>query len=109
MIDPKLIKRVKEWWDDPKGWCYAASEAIYYASGGKTAGITPMQAAIDIDGERVSHWWLRDVDNNIIDVTADQFSFEFPYHLGKGRGFQSKMKADTVELLEWLNETYRDR
>jgi len=102
MIDPALVARVREWFNDPTGWCYTASEAIYYQSGGKAAGITPVQASIDIDGQRVSHWWLRDEDGSIVDATADQFDFVFPYYLGRGRGFQTNMKADTKELLEWL-------
>lgn len=103
MIDQRLVNKVRKWFDDPAGWCYTASEAIYYASGGKDAGITPMQATLEWQGMHVSHWWLRDEDGSIIDATADQFPFAFPYHLGKGRGFMPKMKADTKELLEWLN------
>lgn len=102
MITSELIERVKLWWDDPKGWCYTASEALYYAAGGKESGFKPMQASIEVDGQRVSHWWLEDRDGNIIDVTADQFDFPFPYELGRGRGFMTNMKADSRELLNWL-------
>lgn len=102
MIDPALIERVQQWWDDPKGWCYVASEALYVLSGGKASGITPMQARIDVDGQSVSHWWLRDSDGSIVDATAEQFDFPFPYETGRGRGFQARLKGDTQELLDWL-------
>lgn len=104
MVDPTLIGLVSSYYDDPRGWCYAASEALYYLAGGKNAGLTPMQASIEIDGERVSHWWLKESDGSIIDPTAAQFDFPFPYELGKGRGFQTRMKNDTKELIEWASE-----
>lgn len=104
MINSTLIQKAKQWFDDPEGWCYTVSEAIYYKSGGKAAGIKPMQASIEVDGYHISHWWLQDEDGSIVDATADQFDFPFPYELGRGRGFQTNMKNDTRELLEWLNE-----
>jgi hypothetical protein len=105
MIDQKLIKKIQQWWEDPAGWCYAASEALYYLSGGKAAGITPMQAKITVKGKEVSHWWLKDEDGSIVDVTATQFSFPFPYEKGRGRGFQTRLKKETEELIEWLDKS----
>lgn len=115
MIDPALIERIKSWFDDPKGQCYVASEALYYMAGGKTAGLIPKQASIwhpfpgqrpDEEGTvevyRISHWWIEDRDGNIYDLTAEQFDFDFPYTKGVGRGFQTNMKGDTKELIEWL-------
>jgi len=105
------VKKLQTWWDDPKGWCYAASEALYYYLGGKESNLTPKQLRIDlvtlqprsdIDGMTISHWWLEDKDGNVIDPTSEQFDFAFPYHLGRGRGFQTNMKADSVELLAFL-------
>lgn len=104
MIDPKLIERVQQWWDDPCGWCYVASEAIYYLSGGKAAGIKPMRATIEVNGLKVSHWWLQEEDGSIVDATATQFDFLFPYESGRGCGFQTNMKSDTKELIAWLQE-----
>lgn len=105
MIPEEHIRLVKTWWDDPLGWCYTASEALYYLNGGKASGLKPMQARIEVDGKDVSHWWLIDEAGTIIDVTAEQFDFDFPYHLGRGRGFQTRMKGDTVELLEYLRDS----
>lgn len=103
MIDPALVQKVSEWWNDPRGWCYVASEAIYYLSGGKTTGIKAMQGSLELDGLHLSHWWLVDEDGTIVDPTADQFDFEWPYNEGWGRGFQTNMKNDTKDLIEWLH------
>lgn len=105
MIDSALVEKVQHWFDNPEGWCYTASEAIYYLSGGKAAGIKPMRATIELqNGLKVSHWWLQDEDGSVVDVTAAQFNFPFPYERGKGCGFQTKMKNDTKELIEWLSD-----
>lgn len=103
MISKELIERVQSWWDDPSGWCYTASEAIYHKSGGKAAGITPMQAKVKVKGQEISHWWLKDEDGSIVDATAAQFNFPFPYEKGRGRGFQANLKSETKELLDWLD------
>lgn len=102
MIDKQLVRKVKHWFDDPKGWCYVASEAIYYLSGGKSAGIKPMQASIEVDGQQVSHWWIQDEDGSVVDATAAQFDFPFPYEKGRGCGFQTNMKSNTLELIDWI-------
>lgn len=91
-------EKIRQWWDDPKGWCYVASEALYYLMGGKGAGLKPMQGKV---GD-ISHWWLVDTDGNVIDLTADQFDFPWPYEQGVGRGFMPNMKNDTRELIEWV-------
>lgn len=106
-LDQALIERVNDYIGDPTGWCYVVSEALYYYLGGKDAGLKPMQLSWETEnGTHFSHWWLVDKDNEVIDLTADQFEidYEFPYHQGKGRGFMPKMKADSVKLLEWLQE-----
>jgi hypothetical protein len=100
VISKELIEAVRSWFDDPHGWCYTASEALYYLAGGKEAGLKPMRATVMVDGVKVSHWWLSD-NGEIVDVTADQFDFPFPYETGKGCGFQTNMKGDTRELIEW--------
>lgn len=100
MIESDLIERVQNALpNDVTGWCYSASEALYYLAGGKEAGLKPCQSAIWVDERRVSHWWLEDTDGNIYDLTAEQFDFPWPYHTGKGRGFQTKRATATENLL----------
>jgi len=108
----ETVARLQTQWDDPAGYCYAASEALYHYLGGKESGLTPKQLRIDlvtlqptreVRGDTVSHWWLEDKDGNVIDATADQFNFAFPYKLGRGRGFRG-MKTESKELLDYLRK-----
>jgi hypothetical protein len=96
MIDPALIEKVHEALpEDVTGWCYAASETLYYLAGGKEAGLKPCQGQV---GD-TSHWWLQDEDGTIYDLTAAQFDFVWPYEEGTGRGFMPKRKQATTNLL----------
>lgn len=66
--------------------CYAASEALYHAAGGKKAGYVPQQ----ILHEGVSHWFLRGPSGEVIDLTASQFKTKVPYDQAKGVGFLTR-------------------
>lgn len=68
------------------GHCYAASEALYHAAGGKAAGWTPAR----IRHEGSSHWFLRGPDGQVVDATADQFGSPVPYAQGVGCGFLTR-------------------
>lgn len=73
------------------GFCFAATNAVYFMLGGKKAGLTPMVASYtDDSGQRSTHWWLRTSSGDFIDPTADQytaFGEKPPYEMGKGCGF----------------------
>ena len=77
-----LGKQIRKIIGDPTGKCYHASCAFYDLAGGKEAGYKAFRSTHN--GE--SHWWIQK-GNEIIDLTADQFDFEWPYHEGKGAGF----------------------
>jgi hypothetical protein len=64
------------------GYCYVASEALYYLLGGSEAGLTVKRAPCE-GGE---HWWLEGPGDKLIDATADQFEEDFAY----GEGVASK-------------------
>jgi hypothetical protein len=72
--------------NDVAGKCYVASEAIYHLAGGKEAGLKP----VNLRHEGVSHWYLVGPNNEIIDVTVDQFKVPPDYSKGRGRGFLTK-------------------
>lgn len=57
------------------GYCYVASEAYYHMSGGKAVGLVPCV----IRHEGVSHWFLKDENGEVIDLTAGQFESPVPY------------------------------
>lgn len=65
------------------GYCYVASEALYYLLGGSAAGLTAKRAPC-AGGE---HWWLEGPDGKLIDATADQFEDAFDYGNGAASEF----------------------
>ena len=84
LIGPKYLKnRYKLIWskDNPTaGYCYLISEILYHY-------IYPNSKTYCINlGELGTHWFIK-VDNQIIDYTAKQFSFDIPYEHARCCGF----------------------
>lgn len=89
------------------GHCAIAAEALYDLLGGAAAGYTPYVCSYhEKDGrdvyarapqgyEPLTHWWLRASDGaqrgagGVVDPTAGQYSYPFPYHYGQAAGFMS--------------------
>ena len=82
------------------GHCYVASEALYHLLGGKKSGLTPCVSSGMIT---TTHWWLKDKEGNIIDITAEQFTSKgidikkkiYPY--GRGTGFLTKQPSKRAQ------------
>ena len=73
-------------------------------------------------GPAEHHWWLQDADNNILDVTAEQydaFDFDPPYQKGKESkwyGWKNRPHRKTQKLMNKIQpesklyfEQYLDR
>jgi hypothetical protein len=63
------------------GHCYHSTQAVYYFF--KNTKFKIMSGKCDVSGH---HWWLIDEDNNILDITNDQYHSigkEPPYENGK--------------------------
>ena len=75
--------------------CYEASEAIYHLVGGKEAGYKPAS----IWHEGISHWYLVGPNNEIVDVTVDQFQEPPDYSEGCGRGFLTKKPSKKAAVI----------
>ncbi len=75
------------------GACYVASETLYYLLKDEYSFII-MHYKID----DISHWWL-ETDKEIIDPTAGQFDFDYPYHLGKKGGFLTSNPSKRCRIL----------
>lgn len=94
------------------GFCTLASNAVYHLLGGKSVGLTPMQASYKdprIKG-RASHWWLKDADGNIIDPTWDQYTEldkEPPYEKGVGRGFNTRVDVPLKAAQKLIDHALR--
>lgn len=99
LLKPDYLKNLEMRKSNVYGHCYAASEAMYYLTGGKSKW-TPQQGRCEVLG---SHWWLKEKSTNeIMDLTADQFfSLDLapPYGKGKGRGFQNQ-SFRTLEIMK---------
>jgi hypothetical protein len=87
------------------GHCYAASEALYHLLGGKNSGYKPAYGKTK-NGN--THWWIVDKNNNILDVTAEQFYFfnaKPPYETGIFSGFLTKQPSKRA--LKIINKVQR--
>lgn len=76
------------------GHCYVASEAYYHLKGGKAARLH----AVNIKRESVSHWWIEHGDE-IVDLTAEQFSTPVLYWYGRRRGFLTKKPSKRAQIV----------
>lgn len=84
---------------DLRGHCYVASEVYYHAMGGE--GLTPET----VRHEGGVHWYLRQDDGLVVDLTAEQFTDTPPYSKGRGRGFLTKKPSKRAqEILVRMEE-----
>lgn len=90
---PEAIKLLRPDWRQANeksgivstGFCYVATEALFYLLGGAGSGWKPMC----VSTKNGTHWWL-ERNGEILDATFDQFINALPpYHLGRGCGFQN--------------------
>lgn len=117
LLSPKYAKLKKQ--SHTEGHCYAASEALYHLLGGKNAGYIPAVASFSENGEKFTHWWIRNTEGTIFDPTASQFTEigqQPPYHLGKGAGFLTKLPSkrasqiiDRVLSLNSPTKTFKNK
>lgn len=80
------------------GLCYVLAEAFVHMH--PQFKLTPQVAR----HRGRTHWWLKTEDGKIVDLTSEQFDKPFPYHLGKGCGFLTKLPSKRaraiMEILE---------
>lgn len=93
-LTPDLLKRCWKTSSDDgvTGYCYVASEALYWIIG-KQLGFRPYvlghKDCPDLLGEGETHWFLMKDKHVILDITADQFNGTIPYHLGRPNGMMN--------------------
>lgn len=84
------------------GFCYIATEALFYMIGGLDSGYKPVCASY----EEGTHWWL-EKNGRILDPTLTQYGSEQPpYHLGRRCGFLTgyrKPSRRAAELMRLAN------
>lgn len=102
LLKPEWRKRAEESGEPSTGFCYIASEALYYLLGGKEVGLVPQVATAMEGGVKLTHWWLKGIDGEILDATARQFlafGRQPPYHLGRGCGFMTEWPSRRAWVL----------
>ena len=92
---------------NPKfGHCYHSTQALYYFF--RDANLKIMSAPCDIAD---SHWWLEDIDGNIIDITQDQYlsiGNKPPHNKGKETkwyGWRNRVHAKSLVLMNKVQPT----
>ncbi len=85
------------------GYCYVVAEVVYHYLAPK--GSRPHIIKF---GENDTHWFVRDPDGKVIDLTADQFDEPVDYTLGKPKNFQTKEISKRGRKLANLLELTKD-
>jgi hypothetical protein len=83
-----------------EGHCYACAEAMYHMMGGTHSGLTACVASFEENGQKMTHWWLKNRQGEIIDPTADQFyavGATPPYETGHAAGFLTKAPSKRAQ------------
>lgn len=89
-----------------KGYCYVASEALYYLAGGADSELSVHRCSLPGGG---THWWLLDSNGNVVDPTAEQFTTPPPYSKGIRTHFLSpKPSRRASRLMAKVREKVRE-
>jgi hypothetical protein len=76
------------------GHCYVASEAYYHLAGRKEA-----LKIFYMKWEGEPHWFLKDEEENVIDLTWDQFRVVPNYWAGKRKHFLTREPSKRARVL----------
>lgn len=112
MLTPDLVKpEYRNSKNYLAGHCYAASEALYHMLGGKEAGYTPQVLNYSKFPEGLkkgqTHWFLKNAEGEVLDVTAKQFKVTIPYDKDVGTGFLTKQPSRRAqEIIRRVNKWY---
>ncbi|MEW6525459.1 MAG: hypothetical protein AB1444_02170 [Spirochaetota bacterium] len=76
------------------GYCYVVAEVVYHYMAPKGSRPYVMKT-----GENETHWFIKDPEGRIIDLTADQFDEPIDYAIGKPRNFLTKKISKRGKML----------
>tara|TARA_A100001201_G_scaffold103047_1_gene88390 strand:- start:5520 stop:14852 length:9333 start_codon:yes stop_codon:yes gene_type:complete len=89
--------------DNPKfGHCYVAAESLWHLLGAKESKYKPQRLSFEVNGEKYTHWYLKNDRGEIVDPTAEQFKvmdIRIPYELGVGNGFLTKEPSKRSQIV----------
>ena len=79
------------------GHCYAASEAVFHATGGQER--SPWRPHV-IRHEEGTHWFLKHRDTGeVLDPTSEQFETPVPYTSGRATGFLTRIPSKHAQAI----------
>jgi len=96
LLSPEWAAMRREGDHPLKGYCYVASEALYYLAGGAAAGLSVYRCSLPQGG---THWWLADSAGRILDPTAEQFAEAPAYATGVRTHFLSRKPSGRASRL----------
>ncbi len=112
---PEAKKLLNKYWREKNnrsrypatGFCYIATEALFYLIGGLKSGFKPKY--LRYKNQHITHWWLENEEGMILDPTLAQYGGKNPnYKRGKGCGFLNgyeKPSRRAKKLIELMKET----
>ncbi len=79
------------------GYCYVVAEVVYHYLAPKGSRPYVMKT-----GDRETHWFIKDPNGKVIDLTADQFDDPLDYSKGKPANFLTKQISKRGQILAHL-------
>ena len=76
------------------GYCYVVAEVVYHYLAPKGSRPYVMKT-----GDQETHWFIRDPQGKVIDLTADQFDKPLDYSQGKPANFLTKQISQRGQIL----------
>ena len=85
------------------GKCYIVSESMYFHLGGKKSGFKPM----NMKHEGRSHWFLKSPQDEVIDLTAEQYDTIPDYKIAIGKGFLPTIEGISKRSMEFYRRVLK--
>lgn len=95
-----LRKPYREGWTPERpttGYCYVVSEVVYYYIAPKGSRPCVMHT-----GDNETHWFIKDPEGKVIDLTADQFDEPLDYSKGRPQNFLTNQISKRGKILATL-------
>jgi len=92
-----LRPQYKDRWSPERpttGYCYVVAEVLYHYLAPE--GYRPH---VMRTGESDTHWFLRGPDDEVLDLTDDQFDYELDYSQGKPQNFLTQEISERGQIL----------
>jgi len=92
-----LRKQYRDQWTPERpttGYCYVTAEVVYHYF-----APTGSKPYVMKTGPNETHWFIKDADGKIIDLTADQFDEPVDYTKGKPQNFLTKQISKRGKIL----------